>query len=102
MAQWLIATAIGAVLGALLAQKLPAQWLNQMLPVVVFACAVYLLFGRTPKVHEDNNPIIKTKRQWPQGLSLGFYDGVAGLVRVLFGRSAPCCFTLWTYCAPAV
>lgn len=79
--QWrrgLLATAIGAVLGALLAQKLPAQWLNQMLPVVVFACAVYLLFGRTPTVSEDSNPIIKTKRQWPQGLGLGFYDGVAG------------------------
>ncbi|QEY58940.1 TSUP family transporter [Pseudomonas sp. C27(2019)] len=79
--QWrrgLFATAVGAVLGALLAQKLPAQWLNQMLPVVVFACAVYLLFGRTPTVSEDSNPIIKTKRQWPQGLGLGFYDGVAG------------------------
>lgn len=79
--QWrngLLATAIGAVLGAILAQKLPAQWLNQMLPVVVFACAVYLLFSRTPTVNEDANLIIKTKRQWPQGLSLGFYDGVAG------------------------
>ncbi len=79
--QWrrgLFATAIGAILGALLAQKLPAQWLNQMLPVVVFACAVYLLFGRTPTVNEDSNPVIKTRRQWPQGLSLGFYDGVAG------------------------
>jgi len=79
--QWrkgLLATATGAILGALLAQQLSSEWLNQMLPVVVFACAVYLLFGRTPKVTEDSAPIIKTHRQWPQGLGLGFYDGVAG------------------------
>ena len=79
--QWrkgLLATATGAVLGALLAQQLPAQWLNQMLPIIVFACAVYLLFGRTPQVSEDSQPLIKTGRQLPQGLSLGFYDGVAG------------------------
>lgn len=79
--QWrhgLLATGIGAVLGAILAQQLPAEWLNLMLPVVVFACAVYLLFGRTPQVSIDAQPVIKTPRQWPQGLSLGFYDGVAG------------------------
>ena len=79
--QWrngLIATAIGAALGALLAQRLPAEWLNQMLPVVVFACAVYLLFGRTPPASESSTAVIKTTRQWPQGLTLGFYDGVAG------------------------
>lgn len=79
--QWrngLIATGIGAILGALLAQQLPAEWLNQMLPVVVFACALYLLFGRTPHVSENSSPVIKTTRQWPQGLTLGFYDGVAG------------------------
>lgn len=74
----LIATAIGATLGALLAQRLPAEWLNQMLPVVVFACAVYLLFGRTPQISESSTAVIKTTRQWPQGLSLGLYDGVAG------------------------
>lgn len=79
--QWrngLIATAIGAALGAILAQQLPSEWLNQMLPVVVFACAAYLLFGRTPESHETVNPVIKATRQWPQGLTLGFYDGVAG------------------------
>jgi len=79
--QWrngLLATGIGAVVGALLAQQLPAQWLNQMLPVVVFACAVYLLFGRTPQVSTSSTALLKTTRQWPQGLSLGFYDGVAG------------------------
>ncbi len=46
--------------------------------MVVFACAAYLLFGRTPQVSESSTPVIKTKRQVPQGLTLGFYDGVAG------------------------
>ncbi len=79
--QWqrcLWATGIGAILGAILAQQLPSQWLNQMLPVVVFACALYLLFGRMPEEHKEAQPMIKTTRQWPQGLTLGFYDGVAG------------------------
>lgn len=50
--QWrkgLIATAIGAALGAWAAHLMPAEWLNRMLPVVVFGCGLYLLFGRTPR-----------------------------------------------------
>jgi len=74
----LAGTAIGAALGAALAQFMPAHWLNQMLPLVVFACGVYLLFSRTPAtVPATGQPIGRT-RQWPQGLSLGFYDGIAG------------------------
>ncbi|HKM27058.1 MAG TPA: TSUP family transporter [Thiopseudomonas sp.] len=79
--QWrrgLLATGIGAILGALLAQQLPSAWLNQMLPIVVFACAAYLLFGPAPKDHQHSSVEIKTTRQIPQGLTLGFYDGVAG------------------------
>ncbi|HWV08896.1 MAG TPA: TSUP family transporter [Pseudomonas sp.] len=79
--QWrnaLIGTAVGAFLGAIIAQWLPAEWLNMMLPVVVFACALYLLFGRTPDAPLDPDAPIPRYRQWPQSLSLGFYDGVAG------------------------
>ena len=80
-AQWrnaLIGTAIGAFLGAAIAQWLPAEWLNQMLPAVVFACGLYLLFGRTPDAPLNPDAPIPRVRQWPQSLSLGFYDGVAG------------------------
>ncbi|MET1080137.1 MAG: TSUP family transporter [Pseudomonas sp.] len=79
--QWrngLIATAVGALLGAVLAQWLPAEWLNQMLPGVVFACGLYLLFGKTPTVPPPADAVIPRRRQWPQGLGLGLYDGVAG------------------------
>lgn len=79
--QWLhalIATALGAVLGAALANLIPAQWLNQMLPVIVFLCGLYVLFGRVPTTPPDIAAPIGKVRQWPQGLGLGFYDGVAG------------------------
>ncbi|MNO56748.1 hypothetical protein D3C76_472700 [compost metagenome] len=74
----LIATAIGAAIGAWSVHLMPAEWLNKMLPVVVFACGVYLLLGKTPEAPLDANTNVAQRRQWPQGLSLGFYDGVAG------------------------
>ncbi|MEX6503755.1 TSUP family transporter [Pseudomonas zhanjiangensis] len=74
----LIATAVGALLGAALAQWLPAAWLNQLLPAVVFACGLYLLFGRPPEAPLDLDAPVAQGRQWPQGVGLGFYDGVAG------------------------
>lgn len=74
----LVGTLIGALLGAVIAHYLPAEWLNKMLPVVVFACGVYLLFGGTPKAPLDADAPVKKKWQFPQGFTLGFYDGVAG------------------------
>ncbi len=79
--QWrnaLIATAVGALSGAVIAHWLPASWLNQMLPAVVFGCGLYLLFGRTPDAPLNAEAPIPRGRQWSQGLGLGFYDGIAG------------------------
>ncbi|SDI61566.1 TSUP family transporter [Pseudomonas abietaniphila] len=79
--QWtrgLIGTAVGSLIGAVVAHYLPAELLNQMLPVIVFGCGLYLLFGGTPKAPLDSDAPINTKWQLPQGLGLGFYDGVAG------------------------
>ncbi|OEC34167.1 hypothetical protein SAMN05216600_12079 [Pseudomonas cuatrocienegasensis] len=79
--QWLnalLGTAIGAFIGAIAAQWMPAEWLNLLLPVAVFACGLYLLFGRTPEAPVNADAPIARRRQWPQGLGLGFYDGVAG------------------------
>ena len=74
----LLATAIGACIGAVIAHWLPASWLNQMLPAVIFGCGLYLLFGKTPQNEGKQDRPIAQRRQWPQGLGLGFYDGVAG------------------------
>jgi uncharacterized membrane protein YfcA len=74
----LLGTAVGAALGATLAHWLPAAWLNQFLPVVVFTCALYLLFSQPKVIAHAAQAIIPSGRQWPQGLALGFYDGVAG------------------------
>ena len=79
--QWvhaIVGTLVGALTGAVVAHYLPAEWLNKMLPVIVFACGLYLLFGGTPKAPLDSNAPIKKKWQSTQGFSLGFYDGVAG------------------------
>ncbi len=79
--QWrgaLLATAIGAALGSGLAHLLPAQWLNQLLPLVVSLCGLYLLFSPMPTAPLELASDPKKLRQWPQGLLLGFYDGVAG------------------------
>lgn len=78
--QWwrgLLATAIGALLGAWGAHLLPAEWLNRMLPGVVFACGLYLLFNPSPRP-DTGGAAPPRRRQWPQGLALGFYDGIAG------------------------
>ena len=64
--------------GAWLAHLLPADWLNLMLPVVVFSCALYLLFHSKPHQARLRQAPLGRHRQWPQGLTLGFYDGVAG------------------------
>ena len=80
-AKWrnaMVGTAIGAIAGAVLVHWMPAEWLNQMLPVVVFACGLYLLFSRTPTAPVNSDAPIARRRQWPQGFTLGFYDGVAG------------------------
>ncbi|WP_371920607.1 TSUP family transporter [Pseudomonas sp. HMWF032] len=79
--QWrnaLTATAMGALMGAILAHWLPSDWLNQFLPVVVFACGLYLLFSKPPTAPLTTDAAIAKGRQWPQGLTLGFYDGVVG------------------------
>lgn len=75
----LLATAIGAAIGAVVAHWMPAEWLNRLLPVIVLLCGGYMLFARLPDADEqaEQQPVGK-HRQWPQGLGLGFYDGVAG------------------------
>lgn len=102
--QWLhavLGTAVGAALGAVIAHYLPAEWLNQMLPVIVFGCGLYLLFGGTPKAPLDSNAPIKKKWQLPQDWDWVSTTVLPGRVPVPSGQSVPCCSTRWIWSRPA-
>lgn len=74
----MVATAIGAVIGACIAQKLSTDFLEKFLPVIVFACGIYFLFSKTPDKKMSDDVVIKKGRQWAQGITFGAYDGIAG------------------------
>lgn len=76
-----IATLIGAVLGTLLVDVLSTDWLEKAIPLVILAAAVYTVWHPHPKADSHQLPVGDkrlTAKQWGQGLTLGFYDGVAG------------------------
>ncbi|MGF1696113.1 TSUP family transporter [Vibrio kyushuensis] len=76
-----IATFIGAVFGTLIVDAISTEWLEKGLPLVILAAAIYTIFHKTPPSNSNilpkACPSIKRK-QIIQGLTLGFYDGVAG------------------------
>ncbi len=77
----ILATAIGALLGTLLVDHLSIDFLNKLLPVIIILVACYSLFGNLSTTQSDAlpklTPALKVK-QWLQGLSLGFFEGLAG------------------------
>lgn len=77
----IMATAIGALLGTLIVDHLSIEFLNKLLPIIIIVVACYSLFGNLSTTQSDDLPkltrTIKVK-QWLQGLSLGFFDGLAG------------------------
>ncbi len=76
-----IATLIGAIIGTLLVDYISTTWLEKILPLFIFASALYTLCHSQPKSVKSELPEKDTKlkkKQWGQGLSLGFYDGVLG------------------------
>ncbi|MEC4087526.1 TSUP family transporter [Pseudoalteromonas rubra] len=76
-----LATAIGAALGTLLVDSLSIEFLNKLIPVIILLVALYSLFGKMSHSDSIDLPkktgVLKVK-QWLQGLSLGFFDGLAG------------------------
>ena len=75
------ATLLGATLGTLVVDIISTEWLEKALPLIVLATAIYTIFQKSPK--STSNVLPKrgkklTRTQWVQGLTLGFYDGVAG------------------------
>ncbi len=79
--QSVLATALGALIGTLVVDRLSIDFLNKIIPVVIIAVALYSLFGQLSK--DDDAPLpVKSRmlaiKQWFQGVALGFFDGVAG------------------------
>lgn len=76
-----VCTLIGATLGTLFVDAISTQWLEKILPLVILAAAIYTIWHKTPNANQDVMPKpcpTLNKKQYTQGLILGFYDGVAG------------------------
>ncbi len=75
------ATGIGAICGTLAVNFISTELLDKALPLVILATAIYTVFNRFPSDSQNDLPQkgpSLVKKQWIQGLSLGFYDGIAG------------------------
>ncbi|WP_372626696.1 sulfite exporter TauE/SafE family protein [Arsukibacterium sp.] len=74
-------TAIGAILGTLVVDQLSTELLEKLLPILILLAAIYTLFNRIQPDDRLQLPQQNAKLFWQQrlqGLTLGFYDGVAG------------------------
>ncbi len=79
--QAFVATLFGAIFGTLIVDVISTEWLEKGLPLVILGAAVYTIFHKTPQSNQNTLPEQCTqlkRKQILQGLTLGFYDGVAG------------------------
>lgn len=77
----LVYTAIGAVLGTLVVDMISKEALEKILPLLILLAAVYTLFNRMQPDDALTLPAENRTLFWQQraqGLTLGFYDGIAG------------------------
>lgn len=77
----IIYTAIGAILGTLVIGYLSSDFLEKYIPILIFITAIYTLFSKTVVTDKQGLPSLTPRlkiTQGIQGLTLGFYDGVAG------------------------
>jgi len=75
------ATLVGATAGTMIVDAISTEWLEKAIPLIVLATAIYTIWQKSPPatgnaLPEKSNKF--TQIQWAQGVSLGFYDGVAG------------------------
>ena len=73
-----LCAAAGAVLGALLATLIPADWLKLVLPFLLIAIAIY--FGLKPNLGSVDRHRCMSERAFAFGFVpvIGFYDGMFG------------------------
>ncbi len=77
----LLYTAIGASLGAIVVDFISKEMLEKGLPILILLAAIYTLFNRIQPDDKLDLPAPGRKLFWQQrtqGLTLGFYDGIAG------------------------
>ncbi|WP_205313805.1 sulfite exporter TauE/SafE family protein, partial [Rheinheimera maricola] len=71
----------GALIGTLVVDQLSTVLLEKLLPILILFAAIYTLFNRMQPDDRMTLPTPSKKLFWQQrlqGLTLGFYDGVAG------------------------
>lgn len=77
----LYSTAVGAVIGTIIVNYLSTEFLEKALPLIIVLTAIYTIFAKNVTKESVELPV-KSKqlliKQITQGLTLGFYDGVAG------------------------
>jgi uncharacterized membrane protein YfcA len=77
----LFSTAIGAIAGTLIVSYISTEFLEKILPIIIVITALYTMLAKSVKdCHQTLPPKSHSLRgkQIIQGLTLGFYDGVAG------------------------
>ncbi len=74
----ILCTAVGAAIGTITIQLIPATFLQQAIPILLVAVFVYTLLS--PKVGDTQGRAVFSSRAFYTlcGLSIGFYDGFFG------------------------
>ena len=76
-----VMTLIGATVGTLVVDAISTDWLQKVLPLIILAAAIYTVWHKAPTTVQNEMPAGCKKfntKQYLQGFSLGFYDGLAG------------------------
>ena len=74
-------TVIGAVSGTVIINFINTQWLDKLLPIIIFIVAIYTLFNKMNDSKDNSLPTDSgsfRSKQIIQGWLLGFYDGAFG------------------------
>jgi len=77
----LYSTAVGAVIGTIIVNSLSTEFLEKALPLIIVLTAIYTIFAKNVTKESIALPTKNKQlliKQVTQGLTLGFYDGVAG------------------------
>ncbi|XPF94160.1 sulfite exporter TauE/SafE family protein [Colwellia sp. RE-S-Sl-9] len=77
----LYTTALGAIFGTFVVNYLSTEFLEKALPLIIVITAIYTVFAKnvikeSSELPKENKQLLL--KQIIQGLTLGFYDGVAG------------------------